>query len=423
MWLLYYAGIYLMVLGIRITSLWNKKSQKWLLGRKGLLSYLKNIPPKANPRIWFHVASLGEFEQGRAVIEKIKNERPETEIILSFFSPSGYLPKKNYPHATVIYLPADLPGNAKQYLEALQPDLAVFVKYDLWPGYLKQLADMQIPAILISAYWSADRKISSWSLPITISLLKGFKKIFLQRSEHLDYFFKKGFNNIEVAGDTRIDRSLLLPGEVNKRLPAVLDKKVFDLVCGSTWKKDEEMIVHAIKNLNLKVIIAPHDVSSRNIERLIKSFSFPYQLLSQLRKEDPIKNVLVIDSIGILSVLYSIGKVAYVGGGFGKGIHNILEPAAHKKPVVFGPVFSRFPEAIDMVSNGGALCVRNKDELVHALQDLQNTERCARMGHHAFTYLKEHSGASEIVSQYILESIPYTLKENDYKGGFTESSK
>lgn len=408
MWLLYYVGIYLMVLAIRISALWNEKSMQWLRGRKGWRYNLKSIPRKTNPRIWFHVSSLGEFEQGKSVIEKIKNEKPEIEIILSFFSPSGYLSKQHYPFANVIYLPADLPGNAKQFLQAIQPDLAVFVKYDLWPGYLKCLSSMNIPVVLISAYWSTDRKFASWSLPITLRLLKGFKKIFIQRSDHLEHFLKKGFSNLEVAGDTRIDRSLLLQGEVNQRLPKILEQHTFDLVAGSTWKEDEELIIHAIVKLKLKVIIAPHNVSAGNIERLVKTFSFPYQLLSQVRENDRLENVVVIDSVGILSVLYSIGQIAYVGGGFGKGIHNILEPAAHQKPVLFGPAFTKFPEATDMILAKGALCVRNKDELVHALQNLKSPVRRDEMGENAFTYLKDHAGATEIVSQYILETIPCT---------------
>lgn len=400
-----------MVLAIRISALWNQKSKQWIRGRKDLQSDLKKIPSKENSRIWFHVSSLGEFEQGKSVIEKIKNEKPETEIILSFFSPSGYLAKQHYAYATVIYLPPDLPGNARLFLQAIKPDLAVFVKYDLWPGYLKCLKEMNIPAVLISAYWSTDGKISSWSFPITRNLLKGFKRIFLQRSEHLDYFLKMGFKNLEIAGDTRIDRSLLLPEEVNQRIPKIFKQRTFDIVAGSTWKEDEELIVHAIQKLKLKVIIAPHDVSSLNIERLVKTFSFPYQLLSQIKENDLLQDIVVIDSIGLLSVLYSIGNVAYVGGGFGNGIHNILEPASHRKPVIFGPAFRKFPEAIDMISTDGALSVRNKEEFLHAIKFLQNTGGTEKMGEKAFSYLEDHGGATEIVTQYILESIPCTWKE------------
>lgn len=413
MWLVYYVGMYLLVLGIRISSLWNYKSSQWIAGRKNWRDQLqKKIPSKSGPRIWFHVSSLGEFEQSRSVIEKLKIVRPDINIILSFFSASGYNLRRDYKYATVIYLPPDLPGNADFFLSTIKPDMAVFVKYDLWPGYLNALADLKIPSILISANWSPVGSTNSWSFPLTRKLLKGFKRIFFQSNEHLDYFSGKGFQNIVVAGDTRIDRSILLPAEVNDRLPKeVLINGTFDLVAGSTWPPDEELIIDAIEKLKLKTIIAPHDVTPMNIERLTKKFKFPYQLLSQMKDQPLQVDVLVIDSIGILSALYSVGNIAYVGGGFGKGIHNSLEPAAHSKPVMFGPKYHKFPEAVDMIAHQGAWSISDKTEFRKILEELRKPGKADEAGRKNSDYLRKKAGATDIVTNYILESIPYKQKE------------
>jgi 3-deoxy-D-manno-octulosonic-acid transferase len=408
MWLLYYSGMYMVVLVIRVTALWNPKSKTWINGRKNWESKLQDIPQKSEYRIWFHVSSLGEFEQAKPVIERIKDLRPGTEIILSFFSPSGYEQKREYKFATVLYLPADLPGNATKWLRLIDPDLAVFVKYDLWPGYLKALSKHRISALLISANWIPGSGFSSWSNPLTHALLKDFKIIFLQRGDHLDLFKRKGFHNTTVAGDTRIDRVLSLPEEAGKIIPGVLSGAgTFDLIAGSTWPADENKLIEVIHNLNLKAIIAPHDISDSNIERLLKKIPVPAIKLSKLESISPEIKVIVIDSIGLLSALYACGRIAYVGGGFGSGIHNILEPMAHGRPVIFGPHYEKFPEAVDMVAMQGAWSVHNKKDLVSIISFLKEPGRAESAGSKGKTYLEEHSGATNSVSDYILKSIPY----------------
>jgi len=400
--------MYLFVLGIKISAIWNPKSREWLRGRHHWESLLHNIPEKRDYRIWFHVSSLGEFEQARPVIERIKELRPGTEIVLSFFSPSGFEQKYNYELATVLYLPADLPGNAKKWLNAIKPDLAVFVKYDLWPGYLHALSEMGISAILISAHWVPGFGFSSWSNPLTKNLLKDFRKIFLQRGDHLDQLQRRGFQNISVAGDTRIDRAMKLPGEVEKRLPHILRDIVdFDIVAGSTWPEDEELLIDTIIKLNLKAIIAPHDISASRIENLLKKLSIPAIKLSELKSWDHGTRILIIDQIGLLSVLYALGKMAYIGGGFGKGIHNSLEAMAHGKPVIFGPHYQKFNEAIDMVALKGAWSITNKEELSHTIHQLRNPGKSEEAGEIVKQYLKDNSGATAIVIDYILKSIPY----------------
>lgn len=411
-WPFYFLLIYLMTAGIRLSSLWNAKSKQWVSGRKNWKEDLKSVPPKkTHLRIWFHVSSLGEFEQARPVIEKLKAHHEPIDIILTFFSPSGYLIRSGYPLATVRYLPVDLPGNAAKWIEGVQPDIAVFVKYDLWPGYLHALEKRKIPAVLISAHWTPGGLLSSWNIPLTRSLLRRFSQIFLQQENHLAYFRQKGFNNLSVAGDTRIDRCLELPSETDARLPSALKAaETFDLVAGSTWAPDEKLIIEAIETLNLRAMIAPHDVSPANVTRLIQSIPWPVVKLSELAEGGLTASVVIVDSIGLLSVLYAKGKIAYVGGGFGAGIHNTLEPLAHKKPVLFGPAYSKFPEAVEMVRLNAARPVANAQELMDAIRHYTLASNAEDAGKTAGDYMVRNAGASAKVTKYLLESIPYSLK-------------
>ena len=409
MWFLYHAFVYAFVLGIRISSIWNEKSRQWLAGRKDWKSTVATLGKKKQPRIWFHVSSLGEFEQAKPVIEKIKASRADIEIILTFFSPSGFLTRKSYPLANVLYLPADLPGVAKKWISLIQPDMGVFVKYDLWPGYLRAMHELNIPCILISANWLPDKAFGSWSVPLNKPFLKKFRRIFFQRNTDLDFFKKLGFHNLEHAGDTRIDRALHLPSEMNDRIPSELKNQRFDLVAGSTWEKDEELVIHAIKKLGLRAIIAPHDTSKKNIDRLLQNLEFPYTLLSQITSSKHSEDILIVDSVGLLSVLYGLGDIAYVGGGFGKGIHNTLEPMSHGIPVIFGPGFSKFPEAVDMVEVKSGWSVSNKEDFIRTLQILGSKAPRETAGLENFKYLQVNSGATDKVTKYILESIPYQL--------------
>ncbi|MDZ4749593.1 MAG: glycosyltransferase N-terminal domain-containing protein [Saprospiraceae bacterium] len=410
-WALYFLLLYLMTAAIMLSSLWNVKSKHWVAGRKNWKEDLKRIPPKKNPRFWFHVASLGEFEQARPVIEKLKAHHEPVEIILTFFSPSGFLIRSGYPLATVRYLPVDLPGNAAKWVEGVQPDIAIFVKYDLWPGYLKALESRNIPAILISAHWTPGGLLNSRNIPPTRSLLLKFNQIFLQQDNHFAYFREKGFENISVAGDTRIDRCLELPNETDSRLPSALKVlEQFDLVAGSTWAPDEKLIIEATRILNLRVLIAPHDVSPDNVNRLIRSIPFPVVKLSELREATHTAAVVIVDSIGLLSVLYSKGNIAYVGGGFGTGIHNTLEPMAHRKPVIFGPAYSKFPEAVEMVRLKAARPVTNTQDLLDAIGFYKDARHVEAAGKTTSDYMVRNGGASAKVTKYLLESIPYTAK-------------
>ncbi len=406
-WLGYYCSMYLMVAGIRIAALWDMKAREWLRGRKSWKSDLQANSPKRNIRIWFHVSSLGEFEQARPVIEKLKGRCPDAHIILTFFSPSGYVQRASYPYASVYYLPADLPGNAKTWIRMIEPDLAVFVKYDLWPGYLNALQKAKIPTILISAHWSLKGYFHSWSVPPSKALLQKLDKIFFQKSELIAAFKSRGFRNIVVAGDTRIDRCLKIPAESQARIPSQLQKAgPFDLVAGSTWPRDEEIVDQVAQQFGLKVLLAPHDVSQANIARLLAFFGDRARLLSKWNGELPSSGILIVDSIGMLSALYTLGPVAYVGGGFGKGIHNILEPMAHARPVIFGPRYQAFAEAVDMIAQKGARVVQDATSLAESIRFFQSPGAAKTAGQTGYRYLQTHSGASEIVTAYILKTIP-----------------
>lgn len=413
-WVLYYFAMYLLTAGIRLSALWNKKAKQWVNGRKGWMEKMNVLPPKSNPRIWFHVSSLGEFEQARPVMENLKRTDPKIELILTFFSPSGFTVKHQYPLAHVFYLPPDLPGNAEKWIKKVQPDLAVFVKYDLWAGYLRALEKKNIPAVLISAHWQPGSLFHSSGMPPTRKLLKNFRQIFLQKGDHLSHFRKKGFLNVSLAGDTRIDRSLELSKEVGDRIPEMLKNlSSFDLVAGSTWPPDEKILLATAVALDLRMIIVPHDVSEENITRLLESSPLPAIRLSKMKHSAGKEKIIIVDSIGVLNVLYVLGKIAYIGGGFGAGIHNTLEAAAHRKPVVFGPNYQKFAEAHDLIALKAAYPISNQAELTAVLRQLSGNESYEEKGEIAFNYLVTHRGASNTISTYIMESLTQNKLTND----------
>jgi 3-deoxy-D-manno-octulosonic-acid transferase len=338
-------------------------------------------------------------------MEELKRTNPELELILTFFSPSGYEIRKNYTQANVFYLPVDLPGNAGKWISSIQPDLAVFVKYDLWPGYLNALITKHIPFLLMSAHFRPGT-MSSWSIPPTSYLLKKAKAIFLQDGQWIEELNRIGFENIRVAGDTRIDRTLEIANETQQQISKlVLQFGTFDLVAGSTWKEDEDILIPVIEKLKLKTIIAPHDIRESHLQILMERMQVPAVRLSTITKLDDSIKVLVVDSIGQLAYLYSLGKMAYIGGGFGKGIHNILEPAAHRLPVIFGPRYHKFPEAEKLIQAKAAIAVNNQSALQDAIM-LFTGEPGKVAGERAFSFLEKNSGATPIISSYIREFIP-----------------
>ncbi len=376
--LIYRIAVSLYVFLIKIASLFNSKARKWVQGRqnwyKELESAFKKIP-KNNDILWFHCASLGEFEQGRPLIEAIKNQYPNKKILLSFFSPSGYEIRKNYAFADyVCYLPVDNQTNAMKWLDLIQPKAVFFIKYEFWYYFLKETKSREIPLFLVSASFRPSQLFFNRNVGMFSAMLHFFTKIFVQDEASKSLLEKNGFSNAVRCGDTRID-SVLNIKKQPKDLPLIEsfkhDSKL--LICGSTWPLDENIILNIFNNRkeqNLKLIIAPHEIEKYKIQALFIKCSkiAATALYSEALKSDDCESIkqvkiLIIDNIGLLKHIYRYGNLAFIGGGFGKGIHNILEAAVHKIPVFFGPKHKKFTEAKNLLNLGAAFEINNAKEL------------------------------------------------------------
>lgn len=402
--LLYNFFIYLYFIGIRIAALFNKKAKNWVKGRVGIYEELKVALPDKHPVIWFHCASLGEFEQGRPVIEQIRTERPDIQLVLTFFSPSGYEIRKNYTGVDhVFYLPLDTPSNAKKMVEILKPVAVFFVKYEFWFNYLNELKQRSVPTYLVSGIFRADhyffKAYASWFRV----QLKAFTHFYLQDEISLKLLQSIGYNNLTLSGDTRFDRVYDVSKNV-KSIPLIEQFKqqhpVF--IAGSTWEPDETLLASFdFFSAGFKLIIAPHEISAEGIRSL--SSKFKASICYSNATADTVKtaNVLIIDNIGMLSALYQYGDIAYIGGGFGKGIHNILEAAAFGLPVIFGPNHEKFTEAKELIRLRAAFVIHNKEELRETFRSLTQS----LVGEHAAVaakkYVKEHTGATQKIVQSV----------------------
>ncbi|MCK9255336.1 MAG: 3-deoxy-D-manno-octulosonic acid transferase [Bacteroidales bacterium] len=342
-------------LSIKIASLFNKKAKFMIQGRKKWREELKSKIDKKSKYIWFHCASLGEFEQGRPLLEKIKTEKPQYKIILSFFSPSGYQARKDYQFADIVcYLPFDSAQNAKEFIEITNPSLVIFVKYEIWYYFLERLNKNKIPTYLISAIFRPNQVFFKFYGKTYRKALGFFDKIFLQTEESQNLLKKYNFNNTLVCGDTRIDRVVDIAKEdYNNPIFKKFCKDKTCFVFGSTWEADEKLISNFI-NTSAKeyvFIIAPHEITEGKLRNIEQNFKIESQRLSKIEKLNPSTRLIIIDSIGLLSKLYRYAIIAYVGGGFGKGIHNILEAVVYEIPVIFGPNYKKFNEATELIAN------------------------------------------------------------------------
>lgn len=405
MLIIYNLFIRLYYSGILISSLFNKKAKLWIEGRKNLFKELEKLD-HFGKTAWFHCASLGEFEQGRPVIEKFKIQNPDYKIVVTFFSPSGYEIRKNYAGADVVcYLPLDTKKNARKFIEVTQPDIAVFIKYEFWHHYLNELEKKHIPAFLVSANFRREQPFFKWYGAFWRSMLKKFNHLFVQNESSKTLLKNIGFDNITAAGDTRFDRVYKVASgpKVISRINEFKDDKKL-IVAGSTWPKDETFLQDAflnlkIKNQNLKLLIAPHEIENKSMESIRNLFkNFSMTLYSQADKENiTATDILIIDNIGMLSSLYQYADIAYIGGGFGKGIHNILEAAAHGKPVIFGPNYKKFNEAAELIKAGGAFTVSNGEELAETISNLLNEPAATAAENASADYIGRNRGATEAV--------------------------
>jgi len=394
--------------GINIASIWNNKAKLWVKGRKNVLERLAGKLVTIDPPIvWFHCSSLGEFEQGRPVIEKLRSNYPDSKILLTFFSPSGYEIRKDYKSADwVFYLPLDSKTNAKTFFDIVNPSLVIFVKYDYWYYYLTECKKRNIPLLLVSGIFRQDQPFFKWYGNLHRKMLNCFMHFFVQDKESYDLLKSININDITIAGDTRFDRV----SEIAENFKPIEEIEKFCgnsqvLVAGSTWPEDEKIIKEASTNLpDLKIIIAPHEIHKEHIDQLRSIF--PDAVLhSQLRAQNtsPINsNTLIIDNIGMLSRLYHYAAITYIGGGFNKGIHNTLEAAVHGKPVLFGPNYKKFKEAIGLIETSGGVCVNSSTELTSQLKRLlTNKNVLESSSKNSFDFVKQNKGATEKILYYI----------------------
>ncbi|HXB41360.1 MAG TPA: glycosyltransferase N-terminal domain-containing protein, partial [Bacteroidia bacterium] len=391
---------------IRFASLFNHKAKLWVKGRKNIFEKIEStLKEKIKPGdkvIWFHCASLGEFEQGRPVLEKLK--RQNVKVVLTFFSPSGYEIRKNYEHAdAVFYLPVDFNSNAKKFIELVKPNTAVFVKYEFWLNYLAELEQKKIPAYLISGVFRHSQHFFKWYGKNFFKALKGFKTLFVQDENSLNLLKKHGFTNGELAGDTRFDRVMQII-ENKKSFPEI-EKFCGSspvIITGSSWPKDEEMILEVSKKLkkqfaDLKLIIVPHEIdeaSLSNTLNLVKNSGLAYAKFSEENYLG--KDILVVDTVGMLSQLYQYATLAYIGGGFNNGIHNILEVMAYGIPVSFGPNYHKFVEAHEAEKLEIGKPVHNEAELFAFCSELlSNEEKRKNISVKIKAYMQSKVGATE----------------------------
>lgn len=391
---------------IWLAALRNHKAKQWVEGRKNWRLQLKNKISSlgSGPRVWVHCASYGEFEQGRPLMEAIKKEKPDTKIILTFFSPSGYEVFKNWTGADVVcYLPLDTGRNATDFLDIVKPTTILFIKYEFWVHFLFRIKNLEIPAFLVSAVFKPHHPFFRWYGGFFRRSLLAFQKLFVQDENSAALLKSIGITNVEVCGDTRFDRVVEIKDHFSS-LPFIENfckgKRV--IIAGSSWPDDEELLVAAFKKLageDLRMIIAPHNVDEKhitNLEQLLTRQAVSYQLYTD-QKPGFSSDVLILDTIGLLSKIYFYADVVYIGGGFNSGIHNCLEPAVYLKPVLFyGKGYEKYNEAVDLINIGAARNVLTRDELENGLlhylnnaADLQNVKEDLKI------YFEKNSGVTK----------------------------
>jgi 3-deoxy-D-manno-octulosonic-acid transferase len=410
---IYSIGIFAYVFAIRIASLFgNSKAKLWLTGRQNLESLYKEKFMNQEPGqyIWIHVSSLGEFEQGRPVIEALKKEYPLQKILLTFYSPSGYEIRKNYPLADVVlYLPGDSLRIMRKYVKLVRPALVVFVKYDFWFNFIIACHELKIPVIFIASAFRKNQYFFKWWAGWFRKQLQKVTAFFVQTQHSVDLLRSYGINQVEFAGDTRLDRVVSIRDE-QREFPAI--KKLISgrqvIVAGSTWPKDEQFLKHLIQKYpDVFFIIAPHDVSENRllqIEKLFDHKSLRYSDIESL--ETASCKLLLIDSIGVLAFIYRYASVVYIGNGFGKGIHNILEPVVYGKPVIFGPNYFKFAEAVTLVNTGGAFSFSGISEMENIVANLLGNETSLHQASGiCFGYVEQNKGATTKIVKRILELV------------------
>jgi 3-deoxy-D-manno-octulosonic-acid transferase len=384
------------------------KARKWVAGRQHIFAAIEaKLAGNAGPIVWFHCASLGEFEQGRPVLEKLTAQYPTYKIVLTFFSPSGYEVRQNYRGAHYIfYLPPDSPRNARHFLDLVNPRLVVFVKYEFWYNYLHELQQRQIPVVSVSAIFRPNQLFFKPYGRFYRQILDSFTHIFTQNQASARLLENAGIKQVTVAGDTRFDRVLQTAATV-KTIPVVEQFKTGKplFVIGSSWPQDMAILLPFIQKFTgeLKFIIAPHEIHEKEITELESNLSGQAVRFSQAEASTVADfQVLIIDNVGMLSSLYGYGSYAYIGGAFGKGLHNTLEAAVFGLPLFFGPAYTKFQEAIDLVQLKVAFPINTTAELEAAFTGIYASPTLqASIRQQAKTYVQQQAGATDIILKHV----------------------
>jgi 3-deoxy-D-manno-octulosonic-acid transferase len=395
---------------MRLAALFNPKAADWVNGRRHWQKTISSTLRPSEKRIWFHCSSLGEYEQGRPVLERLKAEYPEYKIVLTFFSPSGYNQKKNDPLADyVFYMPLDGPSSSRKFVELVNPYFAIFVKYEFWHFYIKALKEKKIPSFVISAIFRPSQIYFKNYGKFFYMILQRITHIFVQNQVSLELLYDNKLTNVTVSGDTRFDRVYMNSKNRKhfEKIERVLNgKPVF--IAGSTWPQDEKLLSDFISSTNGKFnfIVVPHEISTGSIHRLQKQLAVKSTLYSEIQEQSS-ASVLIIDNVGMLSSLYGYADYAYIGGGFGAGIHNTLEAAVYGLPVFFGPNYKKFSEANKMVQMQTAFPVRDYDEFRRQFEGLcSNSEKKEEIHQKNQRFIDHSRGATDVILNYLRMNYP-----------------
>lgn len=396
---LYNLAISAYKMAVKIASVRNDKAKKMLQGHKETFGILEKSISEKDDCIWIHASSLGEFEQGRPIIEAIKALNPSQKILLTFFSPSGYDVRKNYQLTdTVCYLPFDLPGNVEKFLDLAHPRMAIFIKYEFWGNYLNELNKRGIPVYIISAIFRPSQLFFKPHGKLFRRMLGYFEHLFVQDETSLKLLAGIGITNVSVTGDTRFDRVIKICDE-SAEIPFA--KEFADghrtMIAGSSWPHDEDIFIEYFNtHPEMKLIIAPHEITDEHLEYISSRLKRPALRYSEREGKNPADyDCLIIDCFGLLASIYRYGQIAYIGGGFGVGIHNVPEAAVYGIPVIFGPNFGKFKEARDLLEMEGAYTISNAGEFNAVMQLLDDDKKRKASGKAAGNYIRRNAGATK----------------------------
>ena len=404
--MIYNLGIHIYQLGIRLAGLFSDKPAKMVKGHREAYDLLKSKIDRNARYIWFHAASLGEFEQGRPLIERIRKEYPQYKILQTFFSPSGYEVRKNYEGADIVcYLPMDTPGNAKKFIDLVNPYMVFFVKYEFWQNYLNTLYNKGVPVYSVSSIFRPNQIFFRWYGKGYQQVLRTFEHLFVQNEESKKLLATIGVMNTTVVGDTRFDRVLDICAAA-KQLPLVQKFKgdALTFVAGSSWGPDEDIFIKYFNaHPEMKLIIAPHVVNDSHMKEIVSKLQRSCIRYTQATEENVQQaDCLIIDCYGLLSSIYRYGEISYIGGGFGVGIHNVLEAAVYSIPVIFGPNNKKFREAQHLLANKGGFEINGYEDFEVLMDKFLTDEAYLQAsGQAAGDYVKNNSGAMEKIMDYV----------------------